>query len=166
MSRAPACVDMCRPSAISATEPNQTPPTISAAIIAVQTVMTAQVFRSLRSCASPKNTWEWRKSSIKWECIARSELADAHINSEMNGSTPVGVKFRHWSDVRCTTALPRESGLHRDLVMSQMCPITDIESTGRSPCGWLANVVRGSSWERQSPAHGRFGPWIGGNDLR
>jgi len=54
MRSAPVWVDMCRPSAMSATEPNQMPPTISAIIMRVQSTMTAQVLRSLRSCVSPR----------------------------------------------------------------------------------------------------------------
>jgi hypothetical protein len=53
-----ACEPARRPSAISATEPNQKPPMISATIIAAQMTITVQVFRSFRSCASPRNTWE------------------------------------------------------------------------------------------------------------
>ena len=39
---------MCSPSAISASEPNSAPPTISAIIMTVQSAITAQVRRSAR----------------------------------------------------------------------------------------------------------------------
>ena len=51
---------MWSPSAISAIEPNSQPPTISAAIIAAQSQMTAQVLRSLFSWPSPRNAWLWK----------------------------------------------------------------------------------------------------------
>src|SRR5262249_720469 len=63
ISSAPAWVDMCSPSAISATEPNQMPPTISTTIITAQIAMTIRVLRALWSCASPKKTWLWRCAS-------------------------------------------------------------------------------------------------------
>src|SRR5277367_4667064 len=50
---------MCRPSAMSAIEPNSQPPTISAAIMAAQSQITAQVRRSLFSWPSPRKTWLW-----------------------------------------------------------------------------------------------------------
>src|SRR5580658_59972 len=57
MSIAPAWVDMCRPSATSANEPNRLPPMISTSIIVPHSAMTAQVRRSFCSCPGPRNTW-------------------------------------------------------------------------------------------------------------
>jgi hypothetical protein len=54
ISIAPACVDMCSPSATSASEPKIDPPTISATIIAAHSTMTVQVLRSFCSCAAPR----------------------------------------------------------------------------------------------------------------
>ncbi|CAG9268140.1 hypothetical protein PUN4_550184 [Paraburkholderia unamae] len=57
MSIAPACVDMCRPSATSASEPKRLPPTISATIIALHSAITIHVLRSLSSWAAPRKIW-------------------------------------------------------------------------------------------------------------
>jgi hypothetical protein len=56
---------MCNPSATNATEPNHTPPAISATIIAVQITMTVHVFRSFRACAAPRKICEWRWPSME-----------------------------------------------------------------------------------------------------
>src|SRR5579871_5037015 len=48
---------MCRPSAMSAIEPNSRPPTISATIMALASAITAQVRRSLRAWPAPRKTW-------------------------------------------------------------------------------------------------------------
>src|SRR6476660_5780005 len=57
---------------MSATEPYQRPPTISATIIAVQIAITVHVLRSFRACASPRKTCAWRKSSMECVCMAQS----------------------------------------------------------------------------------------------
>ncbi len=46
MASAPACVDMCQPSATTAIEPNIVPPTISATIMTAVSATTNQVRRS------------------------------------------------------------------------------------------------------------------------
>lgn len=43
------CVDMCRPSAINASEPKRPPPTISTIIITLQSAITVQILRSFFS---------------------------------------------------------------------------------------------------------------------
>ena len=51
-----ACsVDICKPSATSAIEPNRKPQTISAIIMTVQSTITIQVRRSACSCLAPRN---------------------------------------------------------------------------------------------------------------
>ena len=55
--RAPACVDMCKPSAMRASDPNSAPPMISATIMIVQSAITAQVRRSALSWSGPRKTW-------------------------------------------------------------------------------------------------------------
>src|SRR5215469_84974 len=54
---------MCSPSATSAIEPNNKPPTISAIIMKLHSAITVQVRRSLRSWPSPRKTWLWRLAS-------------------------------------------------------------------------------------------------------
>src|ERR1700733_6879727 len=54
---APACVDICRPSATSANEQNRLPPTISTTIITPHRKITAQTLRSFCSCPLPRKTW-------------------------------------------------------------------------------------------------------------
>src|SRR5215469_891553 len=76
MTSAAACVDMCRPSAISAMEPQSIPPTISAVIIVTQSATTAQLRRSFRSWWAPRNTCSCRHWSIEWACMAPSFSAD------------------------------------------------------------------------------------------
>src|SRR6266478_9956949 len=61
---APACVDMCKPSATSANEPYKLPPTISTTIIAPHRTITAQVLRSFFSCPVPRKT-----------CVCTSDIA-------------------------------------------------------------------------------------------
>src|ERR1700676_2521459 len=61
---APACVDMCKPSATSANEPYKLPPTISTTIIAPHRTITAQVLRSFFSCPVPRKT-----------CVCPSDIA-------------------------------------------------------------------------------------------
>src|SRR5262249_40693637 len=56
-SSALTCVDMCKPSATSAIEPNRMPPAISAIIMKLHSAITNQVRRSLRSWPSPRKTW-------------------------------------------------------------------------------------------------------------
>src|SRR5215831_8549302 len=76
MTSAAACVDMCRPSAISAMEPQSIPPMISAVIIVTQSITTAQLRRSFRSWWAPRNTCSCRHWSIEWACMAPSFSAD------------------------------------------------------------------------------------------
>src|SRR5260221_14691508 len=71
MASAPAWVDMCQPSASSAIEPKIVPPAISTTIMAAVSPTTAQVRRSLRSCADPRKTWSWRQSARVWLCTRR-----------------------------------------------------------------------------------------------
>src|SRR6516225_7518233 len=65
---------MCRPSAISAREPNRLPPMISAAIMTPHNPMTAHVLRALRSCPVPRKTCLcWKGLSVKsWSVICPS----------------------------------------------------------------------------------------------
>src|SRR6516164_7219912 len=72
MTRAAAWVDMCRPSATSAMEPQSIPPMISAVIIVTQSATTAQLLRSFRSWCAPRNTCSCRHWSIEWACMAPS----------------------------------------------------------------------------------------------
>src|SRR6516162_8931171 len=76
MTRAAAWVDMCRPSATSAMEPQSMPPKISAVIIVTQSATTAQLRRSFRSWCAPRNTCSCRHWSIEWTCMAPSFSAD------------------------------------------------------------------------------------------
>jgi len=48
---------MCRPSATSANDPKMLPPPISKIIIAEQSAITPQVFRSFCSWSLPRKTW-------------------------------------------------------------------------------------------------------------
>ena len=72
MPSAPACVDMCQPSATTAIEPNSVPPTISATIIAAVSATTNQVRRSCLSCLAPRKTWPCCQGSIEWVCMGNS----------------------------------------------------------------------------------------------
>src|ERR1700758_5600122 len=57
---------MCRPSAISASEPNRLPPMTSAASMTPHNPMTAEVLRALRSCPVPRKTCLcWKGPSVK-----------------------------------------------------------------------------------------------------
>src|SRR5579862_4957143 len=69
MTSAPAWVDMCSPSAISAIEPHSQPPAISAAIIVPHSATTAQLRRSLRAWCGPRKTCSWRHESSDSACI-------------------------------------------------------------------------------------------------
>jgi hypothetical protein len=53
-------------------DPDRSPPTISAAIIAPHSATTAQLRRSLRAWSAPRKTCSWRQSSIECACIAAS----------------------------------------------------------------------------------------------
>lgn len=59
-----ACVDMCSPSAIKATEPNTEPPIISTAIITPHKAITVHALRSLRACPAPGKTRLWSESRL------------------------------------------------------------------------------------------------------
>src|ERR1700681_1379978 len=59
MNMAAAWVDKWRPSAISASEPNRLPPNCTTGIIAEQSAMSTQVFRSFRAWPAPRKTWLW-----------------------------------------------------------------------------------------------------------
>src|ERR1700730_5245361 len=89
MSMAAAWVDMCRPSAISANEPNRLPPTISTSIIAEQSAITAQVFRSFRAWPSPRKMWLWAagrsRSSGLVMSAASLEVAMDHVDQLVCG---------------------------------------------------------------------------------
>src|SRR5580704_12422746 len=56
---APAWVDICRPSATSANEPNRPPPTISTPIITPHSAITPQILRSFCAWPVPRKTWLW-----------------------------------------------------------------------------------------------------------
>src|ERR1051325_8007281 len=78
---APACVDMCRPSAMSAIEPNMRPPTISAAIMRVHSTITAQVRRSLRACPAPRKTWLCaRPEATRSTSLMRASLLQVRVH--------------------------------------------------------------------------------------
>ena len=56
---------MCRPSATRAIEPNSKPPTISSAIIAPHSQITAHFRRSDLSWPSPRKTWLCPEDAVR-----------------------------------------------------------------------------------------------------
>src|SRR5580692_9687558 len=78
---APACVDICRPSATSASEPNRLPPTISTTIMTPHNAITPQVLRSFFSWPAPRKTWLWPSRMATSLRVFTAALLEVALNN-------------------------------------------------------------------------------------